>query len=452
MSAYDYYLLGRAAQESRFGTGLRDAVTDLENAIATDRNFAKAHAALSRALVLWIAYPFEEPPPDALERAERAAHQALALDPSSSEAHAALGTVLREQGNRAEAETEYQQALRINPNNAIALWDYLVLLGDDQKAMALSQDIKERLARLDPRSPMLWQSRVMEAAEQRDAGRVAALAQQAADMLADDPDGLRQVYFAARSDGYAPEAFRLDLAFARAGPAVQSLFLSVRTWLLVDDFERARANARKMEQLGDETDALLARYLQAEIAGIRGDFAEWQRLRQQGYDYGSPAVSMSEIHWLAVQERYKEAARSIDEAGPLRESGIGGLGCSLNDGLLPAVLRTYRATGRSKEADALAKQYLERWRKEDGGLALAGLAANEGLDDEAVRKLEELFDQYPLVEWFHPELPWFRHLEGREDYDRLLAERRRRMAQAREEMLKLEAQSAATVLDPSSGG
>jgi TolB-like protein len=449
LTAYDYYLLGRASQESRFGTGLRDAVADLEKAVEADPNFAKAHAALSRALVLWLGYPYELPPSDAIERAERAAHRALSLDPGSSEAHDALGKVFGWQGNKAAAEREYQQALQINPNNAIALWDYLSLLGDDPTEITRARELEERLARLDPRTPLLWNSRVIEAAEQRDAGKVASLTQQAIDMLADDPDGLRMVFFAARSEGYAPDAFRLNLAFARTGSADQSHFLAVRTWLLVDDLERARASAMKMEHSGNETEARVARYLQAEIAGIRGDFGEWERLTEQGYEFGSPAAASSRVYWLAVQERYEEAARKLAEIGPLPERAIGGLGSDLRGS--PAVLRIYRATGRAKDADAWAKEYLEEFRQEpDDRLAFAELTANEGLDDQAVRTLEELFEQYPLVEWFHPELPWFRHLEGRQDYDRLLAERRRRMAQAHEEMLQLEKQATGTVLDPAS--
>ena len=452
MTAYDYYLLGRAAQERRFAGYLRQAVTDLESAVAADPKFAKAHAALSRALLLWRAYQFEPAPPDALQRAERAAYRALALDPASSEAHAALASVLASQDSWAEAEREFQQALELNPNNTVALWDYLVRLGDDPSTHDLAVELEERLVRLDPRSPMVWQSRVLTAAGERDANRVATLTQQAIDMLADNPDGLRLVFFAARGEGYPVEALRLNVAFARTGSAHDSHFLSVRTWLLVDDFERARASAIKVEQSGDETGARVSRYLQAEIAGLRGDFREWDRLTAQGYEYGSPGASWSRIFWLAVQERYAEAAKLMADLGPLRrEGGPGGRGSSVGHGLLPAVLRTYRATGRSQEADALAKEYLERWREEGASDMFAELAANEGLDDEAVRMLEQLLDRSPLVEWFRPELPWYRHLEGREDYDRLLAERRRRMAQAHEEMLKIEAQATGTVLDPNAG-
>jgi hypothetical protein len=111
------------------------------------------------------------------------------------------------------------------------------------------------------------------------------------------------------------------------------------------------------------------------------------------------------------------------------------------------MLRTYRATGRGTEASTLAQEYLTRLREDPlSKLDLAALAANEGLKDEAIEALTALFDQYPLVNLFHPQLPWFRSLEGHAAYDRLLAERRRRIDKAHAEMLQLEAAAEGSVL------
>ncbi len=160
LQAHDLYLLGRAAQESR--VEMPDAVNYLERAVQADPNYAQAHAALSRALVLWDFYQWVPTPPDALRRAEASAYRALSIDPQSSEAHAALGTVFRSTGNLAGAASEYKRALEINPNNAVALWDFIVLLDDDSKTKKETTPLIERLTRLDPRSPILWQSRVFD--------------------------------------------------------------------------------------------------------------------------------------------------------------------------------------------------------------------------------------------------------------------------------------------------
>ena len=65
-------------------------------------------------------------------------------------------------------------------------------------------------------------------------------------MLADDAAGLRLVGLEARIYGYAPEAYRISAAIAKTGDAQTALFLAIRTWLLVDDLERARRTAEAL--------------------------------------------------------------------------------------------------------------------------------------------------------------------------------------------------------------
>ena len=97
----------------------------------------------------------------------------------------------------------------------------------------------------------------------------------------------------------------------------------------------------------------------------------------------------------------------------------------------------------------LAQEYLTKLRLDDNPfsrLDLAALAANEGLRDEAVAALTGLFEQYPLVDFFYPQLPWFSSLEGHSGYDLLMAERARRIDKARAEMLQLESNAEGSVL------
>ena len=449
LQAHDLYLLGRAAQETRLK--MADAVNYLEKAIQADPNYAKAHAALTRALLLWTVYQYEPAPPDAVQRAEASAYRALAIDPQSSEAHAALGNVFANAENFSAAASEYKRALEINPNNAVALWDFIVLLDRNPETKDEATPLVERLTRLDPRSPVLWRSRVSAAAEDGLAGdSVATVIDGAVAMLADDASGLRLVGLEARIHGYAPEAYRISAALAKTGDAQTALFLAIRTWLLVDDLDRARRTA---EALGRVEDA--APYMLDEIAGLSGDFKTWARYAEEDAHSDASNCIPAEAFWLAVQERFTEAALRLDGCDPVPEGTIGGLGAGLigQSQLLPAMLRIYRATGRGTEADALAQQYLTKLRpklRRDENpfskLDLAALAANEGLKDEAVATLTALFEQYPLVEWFFPQLPWFRSLEGHAGYDRLMAERKRRVDKAHAAMLQLEASAEGSVL------
>lgn len=457
LRAHDLYLLGRAAQEKR-GVEMADAVDYLEKAVQADPNYVKAYAALSRALVLWDFYQWLPAPPDALRRAEASAYRALSIDPQSSEAHAALGTVLRSAGNSSGAAGEYKRALEINPNNAVALWDYIVLLGNDPvmaKDPATKKEaatLTDRLARLDPRSPPLWRSRVSAAAEDGLGGdSVATVIDGAIAMLADDAAGLRLVGLEARRYGYAPEAYRISAALAKTGDAQTASFLAIRTWLLVDDLDRARRSAEAMRRVGDANFREAAPYVLGEIAGLSGDFNTWARYADLDLHSDDANCAPEAAFWLAVQDRFAEAAQRLGGCDPVPEGAIGGLGAGLigQSQLLPAMLRIYRASGRSTEANALAGQYLTTLRLDENPfsrLDLAALAANEGLKDEAVATLTAQFERFPLVEWFFPQLPWFRSLEGHPGYDQLMAERRRRIEKAHADMLQLEASAEGSVL------
>jgi TolB-like protein len=457
LKAHDLYLLGRAAMEARWGG---DAVSFLERAVQADPNYAKAHAALSRALLLWPCCT--PPPPDIPQRAEASAYRALSIDPQSSEAHAALGTVFRNAGNVAGAVSEYERALEINPNNTFAIWDLMVMLANNPPEGHVGTDkeietLKERFARLDPRSPVLWRLRVELAAEgvgEKGVGdTVPVVVQQAIAMLADDVDGLRLVQLAARGTGYPTDAYRVILAVERAGDPKTALFLSIRTWLLVDDFERARRAAEAWARIGGpNVRERVVPFFLREIAGVSGDFTTWERNQDVKLHSKDPDCNPEMAFWLAVQERFAEAAPWLDRCNPVPEDGLNALGASLHGGsqLLPAMLRIYRATGRGTEASTLAQERLAQLREDPlSRLDLAALAANEGLKDEAVEALTALFDQCPpcpLVNLFHPSLPWFKSLEGHAAYDRLLAERRRRIGKAHAEMLQLEATAENSVL------
>ena len=122
VSAYDLYLLGLSAQEAETGDRARDAVNYLEQALRVDPQFAKAHAALARALLIWLEHAIVPPPADAERRAEAEIYKALALDPSSSEAYASLCALLY-RAEHADAEANCKRALDLNPNNTTALWD-----------------------------------------------------------------------------------------------------------------------------------------------------------------------------------------------------------------------------------------------------------------------------------------------------------------------------------------
>ena len=150
--AYELYLQGRFFWNKRTAADLRKSIDYFNQAIAKDPDYALAYAALAQAWLILPAYGGGAPK-DCVPPAQAAAEKALALDESSSEAHAALGMLRSgyqfdfEAGRRA-----YERALQLNPNDATSHhWfatDVLAALGESEREIA-----EMRLARaLDPLS------------------------------------------------------------------------------------------------------------------------------------------------------------------------------------------------------------------------------------------------------------------------------------------------------------
>jgi tetratricopeptide (TPR) repeat protein len=455
IAAYDLYLLGRAAQEARTDERLRESIDYFERAVRLDPDYAKAHAGLSRSLMLWHNYGDVPPLPDAQKRAEAAAYRALAIDPELSDGHAALGTALRER-DPARAEESYKRALELNPNNVTALWDYGTSLNNagrpaDQDALVA------RVRKLDPRLAIAWASAIGNLLSEGKIQEFRAEYAQALVALADDPDGLNLVARSARFLGRAPEAYRVAFAIEQAGNLDLALVGAVVPHMLIEDYSRARALAELRRRRG--LDPAQALQFSLALAGASSDWLAVDAIARDIAALGlTDPVSLGPIaFWLAVQERYVEAAAVYARIGPLPERGSGGLGGALLGGSqgLPALLRTYRATGRADEAQKLAARYLASLRSSPPeeqdephwhALDLAALAANEGHEDEAVAALRTAFKLGHLVWGFDPRLPWFRSLESHPGYAEILAERQRRIDQARTEMRAIEAQFPDSVI------
>jgi len=142
LEAYDLYLAGRGHIRGR-GQGLNEAIRLFEAAIARDSTWAPAWAALAEATELLTWYPdvWDGGRPGELAdrragqhelqaTAERAAQQALDLDPRAASARVALGSIYRYRHEWREAEAEYLRALEIDPDNPEAFQQYGEMLED----------------------------------------------------------------------------------------------------------------------------------------------------------------------------------------------------------------------------------------------------------------------------------------------------------------------------------
>jgi eukaryotic-like serine/threonine-protein kinase len=144
-AAHNAYLLGRYYTEKRTAEAIDKAVEALKEAIALDRQFAPAHAALSRAYAerdIWGRTSMGESVTEIRAEAEKA----LELDPNLAEAHFALASVLADHDwDWSGAEAEFARALELNPHSTDVLhasaFFYQTIGRDDEALKRIRQAV-----------------------------------------------------------------------------------------------------------------------------------------------------------------------------------------------------------------------------------------------------------------------------------------------------------------------
>ena len=125
----------------------------LQQAIAIDPNYGQAQALLAASHMFGVHLGWADLA-KAAPIAERAATLAVQLDRDDAWAHAALGSVYFSTRRLADALSEFETALRLNPNFCLAQGYYALALsyaGRTEDSFAAAQ----RAIRLSPRDPAL---------------------------------------------------------------------------------------------------------------------------------------------------------------------------------------------------------------------------------------------------------------------------------------------------------
>jgi TolB-like protein/Tfp pilus assembly protein PilF len=149
--AYRLYLLGRHYWNKRTPNDIRKSAEYFQKAIDADPTYALAYSGLAEAYILIPNYRFGAPG-DYYPKARAAAQKAIEIDDTLAEAHNALASVACDyEWKFPEAETEFRNAISLNPNYASAhQWyaEFLLAMGRNAEALA---EIK-RAQELDPLS------------------------------------------------------------------------------------------------------------------------------------------------------------------------------------------------------------------------------------------------------------------------------------------------------------
>jgi TolB-like protein/Tfp pilus assembly protein PilF len=150
--AYQTYLKGRFYWNKRTLENLLKGVGFFERAIEIDANYALAFSGLADSYLLLGSVEYGAlNPTEAMQKAKHAATTALRLDSALAEARASLAYVKIFDWDWDGAETEYRQAIELNPSYATAYHWYalfLTAMGRREEALAMI----ERACKLDPLS------------------------------------------------------------------------------------------------------------------------------------------------------------------------------------------------------------------------------------------------------------------------------------------------------------
>jgi len=130
----------------------KEAQRDFEQALKIDPNLVDAKIGLATVLVVNINDGGSESPPADEERAERLLNEALQQDPNRSPLHGTIALLRRLQNRLPESRSEWERAIQLDPNNAIAygqLGVTLLYLGEPDATVPL----EEKRIRLNPNDP-----------------------------------------------------------------------------------------------------------------------------------------------------------------------------------------------------------------------------------------------------------------------------------------------------------
>jgi TolB-like protein/Flp pilus assembly protein TadD len=138
LEVYRLFQSGKYYLDKRTAEGLHKSIELLRSVIARDPSHAKAYAALANCYSL-LPYYGGGSPRDSYPEAKAMAEQALRLDETIPEAHAALGLVKRDfERDWAGAENEFRRAIELNPEYETAhQWysEYLTVIGRFDEAV-----------------------------------------------------------------------------------------------------------------------------------------------------------------------------------------------------------------------------------------------------------------------------------------------------------------------------
>ena len=396
--AHDAYLRGRYLVVQRTATTVEAAVREFEKAITLDPDYARAHAELAMAYLLFSSYG-NLTAAEAIAKSMPHIDRAMVLDSNLAEAHAATGLLWSYQGNPQDAFTYHIQAIRINPNYSIAhTWKGMTLeaMGRYKEAFLTF----EATLRLDPLSRKAIESytrslifrNLLDKAEQELEkiapiypafyavlrGELAEVGGNWASQVLGDLDAMR----INRDYGF----YGLGMAFARIGLEQEALSISETAYVL-RVLGRPDDAVRAMEEHLGENPAPYERFYFGQLLGSAGDYDRARPMLEEAWQRHGGQVTQR-VFELTHAAALIAIRRDVGD-----ETGV--------DEILTAIMdnvRRYREAGYTNGAWYLSPDFEEGVAaylagEREQGLVLIAKAADDGffiLPNEAY--LQTLYD------------------------------------------------------------
>jgi len=146
--AFEAYLRGRYFWNQRTGKALRNSLQQFEESIKRDPGYPPAYAGMADSYLSLLDDGYL-PPRAATTQARQWAEKAIASDATFAEPHSSLGHAHYHEFEWTEAEREFQQSIRMNPNYPSAHFYYALYLVAMERHEEAVAEAKKALA-LDP--------------------------------------------------------------------------------------------------------------------------------------------------------------------------------------------------------------------------------------------------------------------------------------------------------------
>jgi TolB-like protein/Flp pilus assembly protein TadD len=278
LAAANAYRTGRLHWWRRTSSELEQALGYFAEALKHDSGFAPAYAGLADSWLLMGLYG-NITQPEAIEKAQPMIEKALAIDPGSAEAFAALGLARWQIGQLDSAESSFLRALELNDNYIPAhLWLAGVL--GELGRFPEEQRVLEKAMSLDPLNELLVINYANNLRVRGESDRALQLLSDQVKLRPDSTTLLRS---------YSQQEFA-------AGNLVEAWRLARRSYLLEPD-----------------NPADLAAF--ANTWMVLGEFQEAETLLQQGMSAAGNNHKVVATYWmtLLVSGRLEEADRLVRE-------------------------------------------------------------------------------------------------------------------------------------------